>query len=440
VSRLERALLAFLAYGAVEGAVKRVTGFSWYVYPIKDGFFLALMIAWLSDRDEEGDRERPLFALLVVYLVVVALEVFNPYLPSIMTGIVGVRGSYLYAVLYFVAYRVFRDAQAVRRFARLAGVFTVVTAVGAVVEARLGIDWVYEHRLQVMTTANYLGASGDYVLRPSSIGNGPGSAAMMEMIGGVLLLGLAVGERALGLRLAYLAGATLGFGAIILSAVRIIWLQMGLAVGVFALMLGRRAIAWSVTLPLLVGAGIGLGVLFSDGEIVARFETLETPVETIRTERFDSFLILPDVVAAFPYGAGVGWNVPRHDLVGGFDPEEAVLYFGVHNYLCILALEVGVVGLALFVLFSLRLLLRGLRVVAAMADDLRALFAGGYALFAAIALSFATGGAIIGWPGEYYWVLAALVARAPWGPPAAAAPERASSPSGARRAALGARR
>jgi len=411
--RLEWATLAFLTYGVFEGLLKRLTGYAWYIYPIKDLFFLILLARWVTVlRNGAADRRPPLFSLLVGYLAIVILELLNPNLPSLVAGLAGIRASYMYAVLYFIAYRIFGSEASLRRLALLLGFLTVVTALGAIVESSLGLEWVYEHQVQVMIKAEYLGASGDWVVRPSSIGNGPGSAAMLEFIGAAFLLGLAVGERRLAFRLLLLGGAALAFGGIILSAVRIIWLQMALAAAIFVLLLGRRMIVWGLGVGVLVGSGILLGIYFSSGEITARFQTLETPVETVRVERWGAFQVLPQIISDYPYGAGVGWNVPRQDLLGSFYPEEMILYWGVHNYLSILALEVGAAGLFLFLAFSLGVLARGLKAVRRERNVARlALLAACYSVFAGIALSFFSGGAIIGWPGEYYWILAGIIMR-----------------------------
>ena len=410
---VETALLAFLVYGAVEGLFKRLTGYAWYIYPIKDLFFLVLLARWVTaSRDAASDRRPPLSLLLAGYLGIVGLEVLNPYLKSYVAGLAGIRASYMYAVLYFIAYRVFGAEAPVRRMAGVLGLLSVVTALGAMVESTLGLEWVNEQQVQVMIKATYWGTSGNWVIRPSSIGNGPGSAAMMEFIGAALLLGLAAGERRVPLRALLLGGAALAFGGIILSAVRIIWLMAMLAVAIFVLLLGRRMIVWGVTLGVLVGAGILLGVYFSSGEIVARFQTLETPVETVRVERFGAFQVLPQVISDYPYGAGVGWNVPRMDLLESFYPDEMILYFGIHNYLCILALEVGAAGLFLFLTFSAIVLAKGLRAVRRERNaGQRVLLASFYSVFAAISLSFFVGGAIIGWPGEYYWIFAGIIVR-----------------------------
>jgi O-antigen ligase len=104
--------------------------------------------------------------------------------------------------------------------------------------------------------------------------------------------------------------------------------------------------------------------------------------------------------------------VPRKDLVEGSYAGEQVQFIGVHNYLSILALEVGFPGLMLFTIFSLRVLAFGLRAIRGEAsEDRRALISACYAVLAGIIFSFPFGGAIIGWPGEYFWILAAIIMR-----------------------------
>jgi hypothetical protein len=418
LDRLERALVAFLVYGAFEGLLKRLTGYAWYVYPIKDLFFLYVLASWVRLPSRRGACSRsPLSLLLGAYLALIGVEILNPYLPSVLVGLIGVRASYMYAVLYFIAFRAFDTEGRMIRLGRWIGCLAVITALGAMAEALLGLNWVYDNRLQVKIAAYYMGVSGNWTIRPSSIGNGPGSAAMMEFIGATLLLGLAVGERRFRLRTLLLVGAALAFGGIILSAVRIIWLQVTLAAAIFVFLLGRRMVVWGMGVGVLVGVGILLGVYFSSGEITARFQTLRTPLETYRTEpsasqRYTGLLLLPEVVSDYPLGAGVGWNVPRVDALAPLQGDERILHFGIHNYLSVLALEVGAVGLLLFLTFAAGVLFRGLLAVHREEDEARRpLLAACYATFSGITLSFLFGGGIIGWPGEYYWVLAGIIIR-----------------------------
>lgn len=413
MDRLERALVAFLVYGAFEGLLKRLTGYAWYVYPIKDLFFLYVLASWIRVPSRRGTRSRsPLSLLLGTYLVLIGVEILNPYLPSVVAGLVGVRASYMYAVLYFIAFRAFDTEERVIRLARWIGCLAVVTALGAMVEAWLGVEWVYENKVQVMINATYLGVSGNWVIRPSSIGTGPGSAAMMEFIGAGLLLGLASLERRGPRQILLLSGAALTLGGILLAATRIIWLMTAIAAVTFVLLLGRRRIRWGVSVVLLVAVAWQLSLFFSGGEIIARFQTLKTPFETYRTQRFGALQVLPEVISDYPFGAGVGWNVPRRDLVEHFYLGESVQHVGVHNYFSVLALEVGIVGLLLFLAFSAGVLLRGLLAVHRTKNEARrSLLVACYAIFAGIVLSFPFGGGIIGWPGEYYWILAAMVLR-----------------------------
>jgi hypothetical protein len=413
LGRLEGALLGFVIYGAFEGLLKRLTGYAWYVYPVKDLFFFCMLAIWISTPREHGVRSRPpLSFVLWTYLIIVGFQVFNPYLPSVIAGLVGIKASYMYAIVYFVVFRALDTESRVKRLARWVGGLAVLTAVGAMAESSLGLEWVYENKVQVMINATYMGISGNWVLRPSSIGNGPGSAAMMEFIGAGLLLGLAAIEKRKVYRYLLLAGAALALGGILLAATRIIWVQTAIAAAAFVLLIGRRRIRWGISILVLVALAWQLSLFFSGKEIVARFQTLQTPTETYRNERLGSLLLLPEVISKYPLGAGVGWNVPRKDLVEGSYAGEQVQFLGVHNYFSILALEVGVLGLLIFAIFSLGVLLFGLQSIKCERDeDRRALLTACYAAFSGIALSFPFGGGIIGWPGEYYWILAAIVLR-----------------------------
>ena len=411
--RLENLFLVFLIYGAFEGLLKRLTGFAWYIYPIRDILFLVVVVQWATlPRANPASSRPPLFFLLWLYLALVAVQALNPHLPTVLIWLAGVRTSYMYALLFFVAYRAFGTAERIERLARVVGVLAVITAIGAMIESSLGIEWVYAHKLEVFINASYVGASGQWVIRPSSIGNGPGSAAMMEYIGAMALLGFATGDPRWSRRMAYFFAAGLALGGVLLGATRIIWLQAALAIGIFALVAGPRRFKRATYILVPAGMAVGLSLLFSKGEINSRFETVETPLGTYRAERYGALQLLPRVVADFPLGAGVGWNAPRRDLFAPSYLDEATQYSGVHNYFSNLALEVGIPGLMVFLLFSLGVSMWGLRRLGReRVAGRRALLGACYAVFVSILLSFLAGGAISGWPGEYYWIFAAIVVR-----------------------------
>jgi hypothetical protein len=412
VETLELALLAFLVYGAFEGLLKRVTGYATWLYPIKDLFFLAVVAAWLGHQ-APSPRRSPAWKLCVAFLSIATLEIFNPYLPSLVFGLAGLRASYIYAVLFFIGWRVYDSDEKVVRLARWMAFIVIITGVGAIGEVQMGRDWVEENGLQVAVDASYLGTSGEYVLRPSSIGNGPGSAAMMEFIGVAFLLGLAAIERTPVRRLAWFLGAMLGVTGILLAATRIIWIMMGIAAGVAVLLMGRRKLGWALSVVVFGAAAIYLSVLFSSGEIIARYQTLETPTETYQVERGYALLLVPEILGIYPLGAGIGWHVPRQfDFLGGFYSGPTAEHVGIHNYFGILAIELGIPGLAVFLLFTIVVLVIGLRGTFREANERRwILFVSCYSVFAAIAVSFPFGGALIGWPGEYYWLVAGMIIR-----------------------------
>jgi O-antigen ligase/polysaccharide polymerase Wzy-like membrane protein len=412
--RLERILLTFLIYGAFEGLLKRVTGYAWYVYPVKDLLFLFVLAQWvmLWRTGASSPTRAPFSVLLWLYLGLVCVEALNPHLPSVFVWLAGVRTSYMYTLLYFVGYDTFRTEERVQRLARMLAGLAVVTALGAMIESILGREWIYEHKLQAFVNATYLGVSGDWVIRPSSIGAGPGAAAMMEYFGAMALVGFAVRDISWARRAVLLCGTGLALAGVLLAATRIVWLQAAIATAMFALLGGPRRVTRATFIAVPAAIAIATSVLFSRGEINARFQTVETPLGTYRTERYGALQLLPRVISDYPLGAGVGWNAPRRDLLAPFYEEETIEYSGVHNYLSILALEMGLLGLLLFLIFSIGVSLRGLRALYQQRDTgRRALFAVYCAIFLSILLSFLAGGGIIGWPGEYYWIFAAIIVR-----------------------------
>src|SRR2546425_10632473 len=84
--RLEVAVLIFVLYGAVEGLIKRLTGYSVWVYPLKDLFFAAVLMAWLTMPRSASTRS-PARGLCAAYFLIAALQMLNPYLPNPVVGI-----------------------------------------------------------------------------------------------------------------------------------------------------------------------------------------------------------------------------------------------------------------------------------------------------------------------------------------------------------------
>ena len=416
--RLHWVFLALVVYSGVEGLLKRLTGYSLYVYPIKDLFYLVVLLHWAFLGRARATSGNPPYALLLMaYVSLVFVQALNPHLPSIFIWLAGVRTSYQYVLLYFVAYQAFRTEEQVLRLTHFLGVLAVVTALGSMIESTLGLDWIYRHKVQVFISAIYMGASGDWVIRPSSITTGPGAAAMIGYFGAIGLLGLAVASREWLRRTSYVSAAGIALGGVLLSAVRLVWLQAAIAMTVFGLLGGALKFRRAKYLAIPGAVAIALSLLFSRGEIRARFQTVESPLDTYLNEssasqRYAGLMVLPRIIADFPLGAGPGWNAPRQDLLAPYRGQEVIEHSGVHNFLSLLALEVGLPGLVLFLLFSLRTSLWGLRRLIQRDDRQgRSLYTAYYALFMSMVISFLVGGGIQGWPGEYYWLFAAIVMR-----------------------------
>jgi hypothetical protein len=330
----------------------------------------------------------------------------------VIAGLAGFHASYMYAMLFFICLRIYDSEVAMMRLARWLGVIAIIAAAGAVGETQVGSEWIDANNLKVAIDASYMGASGEWALRPSSIGNGPGSTAIIEVIGTGFLFGLSAFDRRRPVRLLCLAGAALGITGVLLAATRVVWVMAAVGSGVAIVLIGRRRVAWAVAASLVLAVSIYLAIVFSSGEIVARYQTLETPVQTFQTERGYALAMLPEMLMTYPLGAGIGWHVPRQlGALSDFYAGAQIDHIGLHNYLSILAVEVGIAGLTLFILFTVAVLVIGLSPALSLRSDDRRwiLLVSAYAVFAGYALSLLVGSGLIGWPGEYYWLLAGIV-------------------------------
>lgn len=92
--RLHWVFLAFVVYSGVEGLLKRLTGYSLYVYPIKDLFYLVVLLHWAFLARARATSGNPPYALLLMaYVSLVFVQVLNPHLPSIFIWLAGVRSQ-----------------------------------------------------------------------------------------------------------------------------------------------------------------------------------------------------------------------------------------------------------------------------------------------------------------------------------------------------------
>lgn len=116
-------LYVFFALVVFDGAIRKwlLPGAEQLVYIAKDVLLVVLMARYLMQRGLQyppGVGHTALVGWLGTYGVISALQAFNPSLPSLLLGAVGLKSHILYAALLFLVPAAFRDADDLARVFR----------------------------------------------------------------------------------------------------------------------------------------------------------------------------------------------------------------------------------------------------------------------------------------------------------------------------------
>ncbi len=237
---------------------------------------------------------------------------------------------------------------------------------------------------------------------------------MYGLIGVVLALGLFQGWRsALWGKLAMLVGVFAMLIAIFLTAVRAFWLGLLVALIVFGLL---RSL-WYVTPMRGLGWGAAaVATSWTRGALYARLSTLLTLRAVFSSERGSDISQLPDIIARYPMGIGLG------RVAGSAAGQAKALFPGgsygfAHNYWVGLAWEASIVAPILLGWLLWRLLRSGYAVLRQTpVSGTKSVVAAILALDVAIvAITFA-GPALAGVASslaQYFWFLSGLLFATP---------------------------
>ena|GEM_PF-4674116 len=420
--RTLRLLFLYLIYGLFEQVVKRAGHYAAYIYPVRYLLFAIVLVSWLADRRSgSGGRRVPLKGLLVVYLVLAGLAIFNPHLANPVVGLFGWGSDFIFALLYFVAFDIVKDESALRRFFGLTVWLGIASAAAAFVEQIVGPERLQEAYPQFVALYSW-GAAGRIFYRPVLL------SAFMEVFAIGVMLALLTLPKERYRRPLLLLGIFMCAVASILHGVRIAWAWMLCFFAVFVALNGRRS-AWNVIgIASCVALGIWVAVGLTEGTTLVRLKTVQTPVETFSQNRLSGLLALPNVVESEPFGIGVGRTSPGLRFL---DSGAAYAALGTHNYLTDLAGQMSVLGPLLLLSFCAATLRRGLRSLRGTDPRMRIYTSILVAFLAAYTVTFFMG-LWLGGPlvTEYFWLLAGALMR--WTYARSAAAEHAVAPYGVR--------
>jgi len=401
-----RLFFLYLAYNLFEMALKRATHFTFYIYPIRGFLLLLVLHSWWKARRQgaQNPAKPPLQAILKVYLFLAALQVFNPYLMNPIVGAMAWYNDFIQVLLYFVAFDLMSEWPLVRRFFWLTVWLGILSAIACFIEQAVGPEELMKSYPTFVQLSHY-DETGRTFFRPMSL------SIFMEVFAIAMMIPLLMISTGFHRKLLLLGFIFACSTANILHGVRIAWVTAAFFAAGLTLLNWRRSVLQAVILLVCLTAGFKVAMSLTEGSILLRVDTMETPMQTYAETRLEGLLALVNLIARYPFGQGVGWGSPGLRFVE-FNSTHTVLY-GFHNYLVDLAAQVSLLGPLLLLGFCYGVLRRGLRAYRGLRDkEARAYVACMLALFGAITVSFFGGGALGSYPAnEYFWFMAGILIR-----------------------------
>jgi hypothetical protein len=409
--RTLRLLIFYLGYILFELVLKRVTHFTFWIYPIRATLLCVVLVAWWSNRRylrQKGTAIAPLGWVVGAYILLGAVQVFNPLLGDPLVGVMGFYSGVIFALFYFLAFDLFDAERITRQFFVVTAVFGALSAVGCFLEQAIGPEELLrEYPVYVPLVS--VGDSGRAIVRPWLL------SIFAEVFAICATVGL-LAARGRGPRLLLIVGLIMSAAANLLHGVRIAWLTLLLILGVFTLLNWRRSVQQGLMLGLCLSVSLWLALNLGDG-FVPKLMTIASPLATYRADRLGGLLALPTVAVAYPFGFGIGANNPGLRFV-----EDAARYevFGTHNYLTDLAGQMSLLGPIVLLGFAYGVVRRGVRAAQRPLEPARrAYLTAAVAMVGGMTVAFFGGFTLTSSPAiEYYWLAAGLamrVAQHDWG-------------------------
>lgn len=137
-----------------------------------------------------------------------------------------------------------------------------------------------------------------------------------------------------------------------------------------ALLFSDRRIGWRALLPLVLVSGGGLALVLTSDALAPIFARFEGATDDVRSLFWRESLVAID--RFWPVGSGLGTFVPVYATIEDLQRIDAFVVNHAHNDYLEIALEAGLVGVALIVAFFALLVERALRIRRAPDASLRA--------------------------------------------------------------------
>jgi hypothetical protein len=379
----------FLAWLLFEDFARKFLGNNMAIYFAKDLFALVVYISFfIAFRRKEVKIFRPPFLMpLLIFVWFGAMQIFNPASTHIMYGLMGFKMFFYYTPLVFIGYALLNSEAELRRFFTVNLVLVLIIVSLGIAQSIIGPSFlnpaVQADDLRLLSSMYRVSSTGQSAYRPTSVFVSAGRYANFIMVAWILVLGfggyLLLRQRK-GRALAFIAVPITAAGAF-LTASRgsFLWGIINAVVTSVAFVWGapwRQGEALKVFRSIQrVAIGMGLGIIlvfyaYPDA-LLSRLaiyqETLlpDNPNYELThrawTYPVDNFL------GAFsyerwPYGYGIGTSGLGAQYVARIFNVKPV-GVGVESGFGAIILEMGIVGLILWVVMSVAILFAAWKVV-----------------------------------------------------------------------------
>lgn len=415
--------------GALDGFLKLGTGSAGITF-LRDAIILAIAVGALVRAQARGERLAlpPLSGWVLAFVVIVLVQLFNPQAGTVAHSLAGARQHLEFVPLFFLTFAFVRTRKALRAFVVILLVVAAANGVAGFIQFNLTpaqfAAWGPGYSQRVLGTGSFATAgrtfydadTGQGRVRPFGLGSdaGSGGAIAAYAIAGVFALAsLFTRMRYLLLAVAMAVGAT---AAILTSQARGAVVASVVILLVYALMTttskGRAASTIGLVLAGVVAVFTVNTVTDSVGASTFRYAGLNTSqiVQTTQKARGRSIARIPETMARYPLGAGLGVAGPASTAPGASALTQSGAVDAETEF-SFMTLETGVPGMLVLVGFVITLFAAGVRRCRRVADrESRLLLAALIAPLAGVLVLFLASSVTPTIPGgPYVWAVGGII-------------------------------
>jgi hypothetical protein len=385
-----RGVYLFLAWVMFEDLIRKYLGNNMAIFFAKDFLVLILYLSFFTSRRANRVRifSPPFLIPLLIFFWFSFIQVFNPQSTSVFYGLLGMKIYFLYVPLFFVGYSFLENDDDLRKIMTFNSILVMCVAGLGIAQSIIGPTFLNPRVLQddirdLSTLYRTAPISGLTAYRPTSVFVSTGRFSNFIMVSWVLVLGfggyLLLRSRRSRL-IAFLAIGTVGIAAIMsTSRSAIMWTGSGAMVMMAAFLWGapwrqgevRRVLRAIQRTLMVAGLALLLMITLFPEELGSRVAIYS---ETLSPDSPASELVyrardypLKNFLLAFQYDHWVtGYGIGTASLGTQYVMRimhAAPMGVTVENGFGQIMLELGIVGLLMWIVLSAAIILSAWKVV-----------------------------------------------------------------------------